>query len=166
METAVFLSDFLQWLNDSSVADSVRNSIWLFPFLETLHVAAIVLVIGSIARLDLRLAGLVERDRSVTDVANQLLPWTWISFAAATVFGLLLFISKPFIYLKIAFFDAKMILILLAGLNMLLFQVITSRDIASWDRSTLPPTSVRIAAGLSLSFWVSVLLLGRFIGFI
>jgi hypothetical protein len=166
METPVFITDILQWLNDTSVADSVRNSIWLFPAFETLHVAAIVLVIGSIARLDLRLAGLVERDRPVTDVANQLLPWTWISFAVATVFGLLLFISKPFIYLKIAFFDTKMILILLAGVNMLLFQAITSRNVATWDRSPLPPMAVRLAAGLSLAFWISVLLLGRFIGFV
>lgn len=160
------ITGFLQWMNDTSLADSIRNSIWIFPVFETIHVAAIVLVVGSIARLDLRLAGLVERDRSVTELTGQLLPWTWIGFAVATVFGVLLFASKPFIYLGIAFFDAKMILIVLAGLNMLLFHFITSRDVAAWDRSALPPVTVRLAAGLSLAFWVSVVVLGRFIGFI
>ena len=47
----------LQWMNDTSLAESIRDSIWLFPVFETIHVAAIVLVVGSIARLDLRLAG-------------------------------------------------------------------------------------------------------------
>ena len=159
-------SDILQWINDSAVADSIRNSLWLFPIMETIHVAAIVLVVGSIARLDLRLAGLVERDRSITQLSSELLPWTWISFAVATVFGALLFISKPFIYLNIAFFDTKMILILLAGLNMLFFQLITCKDLGKWDRSALPPATVRLAAGLSLAFWISVVICGRFIGFV
>jgi hypothetical protein len=63
-------------MNDTSLAESIRDSIWLFPVFETIHVAAIVLVVGSIARLDLRLAGLVARNRPVTEISNEMLPWT------------------------------------------------------------------------------------------
>jgi hypothetical protein len=153
-------------MNDTSLAESIRDSIWLFPVFETIHVAAIVLVVGSIARLDLRLAGLVGRNRPVTEISNEMLPWTWASFVVATVFGLLLFVSKPMVYLAMAFFDVKMILILLAGLNMLAFQHMTYRSVGRWDRSPLPPVAVRLAGGLSLAFWISVVICGRFIGFV
>jgi hypothetical protein len=166
LEDQVSVIDFLQWLNDSAVGESVRQSLWLFPAIETVHVAAIAIVVGSIARLDLRLAGLVERDRPVTEISGQLLPWTWASFGIASVLGLLLFAAKPFQYLGMAFFDVKMILILLAGVNMLVFELMTFRGVTQWDRSPLPPMAVRLAAGLSLAFWMSVVICGRFIGFV
>ena len=156
----------LQWLNDTNVAQSIRDSVWLFPAIETVHVIAIVIVVGSITRLDLRLAGLVWRDRPVTEVSEEMLPWTWISFAVATIFGLLLFVSKPFQYLGIAFFDVKIVLIMLAGLNMLVFQYGLFRHVTKWDRDPFPPTGVRIAGSLSLAFWVSVVVCGRLIGFV
>lgn len=159
-------NDILQWLNDSAVGTAIRESLWLFPIVETIHVAAIVLVVGSIARLDLRLAGLVERERAVTEMCQQLLPWTWISFVAALGSGVLLFIAKPFIYLDMAFFDVKILLILLAGLNMLVFELITYRGVAEWDCALVPPVQVRFAAGLSLAFWISVVMCGRLIGFV
>jgi hypothetical protein len=156
----------LQWLNDTQLAQSIRDSVWLFPAIETIHVIAIVIVVGAITRLDLRLAGLVWRDRPVTDVSGEMLPWTWISFVVATIFGLLLFASKPLTYLGIAFFDVKMALIILAGANMLFFQYVTFRRVAEWDREPIPSAAVRIAGSLSLAFWVSVVVCGRLIGFV
>lgn len=158
--------NILQWLNDTSVAEAVRDSVWIFPAIETVHVIAIAFVVGSIMRLDLRLAGLVWRDRRVTEVSGQMLPWTWASFVVATIFGLLLFASKPFTYLQIVFFDVKMFLIVLAGLNMVIFQHVIFKGVAKWDRSPMPPTAVRVAGSLSLAFWVSVLVCGRLIGFV
>jgi uncharacterized protein DUF6644 len=158
--------DILQALNDSSVGTSVRESLWMFPLFETIHVASIVFVVGSIARLDLRLAGLIERDRSVTEISHQLLPWTWVSFVISAIFGLLLFAAKPFMYLGMAFFDVKMVLIALAGINMLVFELITFRGVRDWDTASMPPTVVRLAAGLSLAFWISVVFCGRLIGFV
>jgi hypothetical protein len=160
------IMDFLQWLNDSPMAETIRDSVWIFPALETVHVIAIVIVVGSIMRLDLRLAGLVWRSRPVTEVSDEMLPYTWISFVIATIFGLLLFASKPIVYLQMPFFDVKMILIILAGLNMLLFQHVTFKGVAKWDRSPVPPTAVRFAGSLSLAFWVSVVICGRLIGFV
>jgi hypothetical protein len=148
------------------MAETIRISLWIFPALEIGHVAAIAIVLGSIARLDLRLAGLVSRDRAITEVSQEMLPWTWASFVIATVFGLLLFAGQPLRYVEIAFFDVKIILILLAGLNMLVFQYLTLRGVGRWDREPIPPFQVRIAGGLSLAFWISVVICGRFIGFV
>jgi hypothetical protein len=160
------MSDFLTWIDNTQLAEAIRISLWMFPALEAAHVAAIAIVLGSIARVDLRLAGLVSRDRSITEVSREMLPWTWISFGFATLFGLLLFVGQPVRYTEVAFFDAKIILILLAGLNMLVFELFTRRGVGDWDRAAVPPIQVRLAGGLSLAFWTSVLLCGRLIGFV
>jgi hypothetical protein len=158
--------DILEWIDATAMAEEIRVSVWIFPALEIAHVAAIALVLGSIARVDLRLAGLASRDRSITEVSREMLPWTWVGFALATLFGVLLFVGQPIRYVETAFFDAKIILILLAGLNMLVFEYLTRRSVGRWDQAPIPPVQVRLAGGLSLAFWISVVICGRFIGFV
>jgi hypothetical protein len=160
------ITDILQWVNDTPLAEAVRNSDWLFPIFESIHVIAIVIVVGAITRLDLRLAGLVWRNRPVTEVSSEMLPWTWIAFAVATVFGLLLFESKPIQYLGMAFFDAKLTLLALAGANMLFFQYFIFRDVSAWDRDPVPPVAAQVAGSFSLALWVSVVICGRLMGFV
>ena len=76
-----------------------------------------------------------------------MLPWTWTSFVIAAVFGLMLWASKPFDYFGIAFFDVKMLLILFAGINMLLFQLGVYKSVGRWDCDPVPPPAARIAGG-------------------
>jgi hypothetical protein len=158
--------DILTWIDSSLMAEEIRVSLWIFPTLEIAHVAAIAVVLGSIARVDLRLVGLVSRDRAISDISHEMLPWTWVGFAFATIFGVLLFVGQPVRYVEVAFFDAKIILILLAGLNMLVFEYLTRTGIGMWDRAAVPPIQVRLAGGLSLAFWISVAICGRLIGFV
>src|SRR5688572_10917021 len=141
--------DLLTWIDASPVAEEIRISLWLFPALEIAHVAAIALVLGSIARVDLRLVGLASRNRSITEISHEMLPWAWVGFALATVFGVLLFVGQPIRYVEVSFFDAKIILILLAGLNMLVFEYLTRRSVGRWDRAPTPPLQVRLAGSLS-----------------
>jgi hypothetical protein len=156
----------LQSLHDTAIAEALRESAWLFPAVETAHVLALVFVFGSIARLDLRLMGLVQRHRAVTEIAEEMLPYTWVSFVFAAIFGLLLWVSKPIVYVEMVFFDVKLILMALAGLNMLYFQVVTLKTVGQWDRALIPPSSARLAGGMSMAFWASVVVCGRFMGFV
>jgi hypothetical protein len=158
--------DLLTWIDGSPLAEEIRVSLWLFPALEIAHVAAIALVLGSLARVDLRLVGLASRNRAITEISREMLPWTWVGFVLATIFGVLLFVGQPIRYVEVAFFDAKMILILLAGLNMLAFEYLTRRGEGRWDRAPTPPIQVRLAGALSLAFWISVVICGRLIGFV
>ena len=160
------ITGILQWIDDLPLSEAVRSSFWAFPALETIHVIAIVFVFGSITRLDMRLMGLIWRNRPVTEVAAEMLPFTWTSFVIAAVFGILLWMSKAVGYLEIAFFDVKMILILLAGINMLYFQFVTFKDVAVWDRYPIPPMAVRVQGALSMGFWLCVVICGRLIGFV
>jgi len=151
-------------LQETSLATAIRESRWLFPTIETLHVLATGLVVGTITMLDLRLLNLASRDRSVREVSAEVLPWTWASFACAAISGALLFSSDAVKYYGNLQFRAKIMLLLLSGVNTLIFELGTFRSVAAWDRGRTP-LAAKLAGGLSLIFWISVVTLGRWIGF-
>jgi hypothetical protein len=159
------LRELIGYLEDSGLADNIRENDLLFPLIESIHVLAICLVVGSILAVDLRLVGLAWVRRSVHDVTAGILPLTWAAFVVAVASGGLLFISNATKYLGNGFFVAKMCLIALAGLNMLIFHFVSARDVRSWEHQTRPPLPARLAGGISIALWIAVVACGRWIGF-
>jgi hypothetical protein len=159
------LRDLIAYFENSGLADNIRENDLLFPLIESIHVLAICLVVGSILAVDLRLVGLASVRRSARDVTHGILPLTWGAFVVAVASGGLLFISNAAKYLGNGFFVAKMFLIAAAGLNMLIFHFISSRDVARWEHEARPPLSARLAGGLSIVLWIAVVACGRWIGF-
>jgi hypothetical protein len=153
------------WLETGIVGSAVSQSPWMFPAIETLHVIAISLVVGSIAVLDLRLIDHSWRSRAVTELTLDVLPWTWGSFAVAVVTGSLLFCSAAHKYVFDISFQLKMLMLLLAGVNMSVFHFFTYRGVHSWNHGVPTPPAAKIAGGLSLLFWIGVVACGRWIGF-
>ena len=149
----------------SSVGTYIAESTWAFPTLETLHVIALVTVLGTILVMDLRMLGLTSNKFAVTATSKDTLPWTWGAFVFAAVTGGLLFVSKASSYVINPYFLWKMVLIALAGVNMMYFHFITWRTVEHWDRDASMPFSVKLAATLSLLLWIGVVFLGRAIGF-
>jgi hypothetical protein len=152
------------WLQGLAVARFVAQAPWAFPAIETVHVIAISLVVGSIAVVDLRLLGLWWRERPVVQVADELLPWTWIAFVVAAVAGGLMFISAAVKYVSDLPFQLKMLLLVLAGVNMLIFHFGAYRRVADWAEGRTP-RAAKIAASLSLVFWIAVVACGRMVSF-
>src|SRR5882757_7213398 len=83
-----------KWLEQTSVGAGVRESLWLFPAIETVHLFGIILLVGSTVAFDLRLLSFALREQSVSRLASRLLPWAWIGFAVQVLTGLLLFASE------------------------------------------------------------------------
>jgi hypothetical protein len=158
-------SDLIALLENSGLADNVRENDLLFPVVESVHVLAICLVVGSILVVDLRLLGLASTRWPVSRLTWAILPLTWVAFVVAVASGGLMFISNATKYLGNGFFVAKMILIGIAGLNMVVFHFVGARDLSKWDDQSRPPFSARLAGGLSLLLWVAVVACGRWIGF-
>lgn len=157
--------EICEWLTNTSLGTAIRESATLFPIIESIHVIALTFVVGSIWIVDLRLLGVASRNRGVTALTNEILPWTWGSFVLATVTGLLLFCSNAVHYYENVPFRVKVVLLALAGLNMALFHSTTYRGVASWDTAAKPPAAARIAGGASIALWVGVVAFGRWIGF-
>ena len=159
------LLDLIAYVETSALADSIRENDVLFPLIESIHVLAICLVVGSIVAVDLRLLGLASIRRPVSRLTQGILPLTWFAFVVAVGSGGLLFISNATKYLENGYFVAKMILIGVAGLNMVLFHFIGGRDMARWDGALPPPLQARLAGGVSILLWIAVVACGRWIGF-
>lgn len=154
----------LTLIEASPVARTLRESPWLFPTIETIHVLALSFVVGSIAMLDLRLLGLAQRDRHVAEVAGEILPWTRSFFLLAALSGGLLFVSRAATYGQNVPFRIKLVLLALAGVNMLAFHATGYRTVTLWGHRVVPPLAVRLAGGVSLAFWVLIVVAGRWIG--
>jgi len=54
----VDISAWLKSLEGTGLASGIRDSLYLFPFLEAVHVMALSVVFGTIMIVDLRLLGL------------------------------------------------------------------------------------------------------------
>ena len=109
--------------------------------------------------------GFASVDRPVGRLMRSILPITVGAFGVAVAAGSLLFISHASEYLENRFFIAKITLIALAGVNMAVFHLIGARNLDQWENDALPPLFARVAGGLSLFLWVSVVACGRWIGF-
>ena len=120
---------FLEWLQATPIAEAIAESNVVFPWIESVHVLAIVLVVGTISIVDLRLLGLAWLDRPVARLMGDVLPYTWGAFAVAAATGVLMFCSNAITYGHNFFFQGKMVLLVLAGFNMAIFRRIFARDI-------------------------------------
>ncbi len=158
-------TNLTQYLYDTSIATSIREGATAFPWIESFHVLAITVVVGTIAIVDLRLLGVRAHRRSANRLINELLPFTWVAFVVAVITGTLLFISNAPSYWANMQFRVKLCLIALAGINMACFHLTSYRRIGEWDESLPPPTPARVAGATSLLLWISVIFFGRWIGF-
>ena len=153
-----------QGIEQLSFAQQIRESAWMFPTLETLHVIALAVVVGSILSVDIRLLGRGSHTAAFTVLARELLPWAWGGFVLASLAGLLMFASKAVTYAENGPFQAKLLLLLLACCNMALFHGLGMRNVQQWD-TRQPPLAAKLAGAFSILLWVGVVAAGRWIGF-
>ena len=139
---------------------------WLFPFIESIHVITIAMVVGSILFVDLRLLGLAAMRYSIRDLSRELVPWTWGAFVLSTITGLGMFITRAASHVLNPAFQWKMILLLLAGANMAWFHFRIYRHPDRQPATAAPALQLKIAGALSLLLWSGVVLAGRWIGHI
>jgi hypothetical protein len=157
--------EFFQWLQDSWFGSGVRESLWLFPILYTLHIFGVVILVGATSALDLRMLGLVMRDEPVSATGALLLPWAKAGFAAQVVTGALLFIAQAADLWHNVAFLLKMIAVLLAGLNVLIFHLTAYRDVDRWPRNSTP-VGAKFSAVFSLACWFTIVAMSRLIAFV
>jgi hypothetical protein len=157
---------FCKWLQETSVGSSVRESLWLFPVIETVHLLGMAALVGTVTVLDLRLLGWMLRRERVSELAGCLLPWAWAGFAVQVVTGTILFSSEAVKIYGNPAFRLKMLLILFAGVHALIFHRTIYRHVATWDDSAALPAGAKVAGSISILLWVAIVAAGRFIGFV
>ncbi|MBL4821164.1 MAG: hypothetical protein JKY98_09290 [Gammaproteobacteria bacterium] len=155
------------WLNleNMPIAWEIGGT-WLFPLLESIHVIAAAMVVGSILMVDLRLLGVAARHYSISTMSRELAPWSWGAFVVATITGVGMFITRAASHVLNPAFQWKMALLVLAGANMAMFHFGVYRKINQWDTAYKIPAKIKTFGASSLILWAGVMLSGRWVGHI
>ena len=154
------LRTLFEWVDAFPSSIAMRESIFAFPVLLTVHVVSLVMFAGLVMMMDLRLLGAAYRGTPFSEVQARLFPWQMVGMVVTSIAGLLLFYSQPMRYFGKLLYRIKMGLIVLAGVNAMLFHFTTYRSIAKWD-TTSPPLGAKVAGVLSLAMWACIVAFGR-----
>jgi hypothetical protein len=161
-ELSALAQAFCVWCSNSFFGHGVRNSVWLFPVIEIIHLLALGVLGGTVLIINLRLLGFRFRDEPVADLAKELQPWMIRSLAIMLVSGFFLFSSEAEKLYGNSAFRAKMVSLALA----ILFTFTLYRKVTLSEEKQLPPMWNKVAALLSLVLWAGVGLAGRAIGYV
>jgi hypothetical protein len=156
--------DWLTWLQHSALAGTIRDSAWLYPAAEILHIVAFVVALGCLMVLDFRLIGFGRRI-AFDEVAGALLPWAIGAFCMTIPTGIALLLPEATSIARNPAFLVKMALMLLAGTNASLFHLGPWRRRNRWLVG-VPPLSARVSGALSILLWIGVIAAGRLIAYL
>jgi hypothetical protein len=154
-----------EWLGETSGSIALRESIWVYPIVETAHVLALCLFLGLALLLDLRLLNVALRRTPVTEITSRVMPWTWLGFVVMIATGAALFYSDPVKFHGNVFFRVKLVLLALAGLNAWYFHATIFRRVAEWNLEPWTPARARLAGAVSLVLWTGIVATGRLIAY-
>lgn len=154
----------LQWLEDSLWAVVIRQSTWLYPALEIIHIVGIILLVGPALMFDLRLLGFAKR-LPVPLLAGFLLSWSRGGLLLIVPSGIFLFITNAITLGYDRVFWLKMILLVVAGLNALVFNRFIFRlGHPPGEARALHPAA-KLCAMVSILVWLAVVTCGRLLAY-
>ncbi len=137
----------------------------MYPLVESAHVLTLCLFLGLAVMLDLRLLGLTLVRVPMSEIKRRLGPWMVGGFAVMVITGAMLFYAIPVRSYQSIWFRIKVVTLVLAGLNALVFHTTIDRRIAEWDRDPVPPRAARRAGATSLVLWAIIVVAGRMIAY-
>jgi hypothetical protein len=157
--------EMCQWLDSTRFATSFRQSLDVYPAVEGMHVLGLAFSVGTVVWFDLRLAGAAMRRYPVSEVFGSVKPWMLAGFANMIVTGVMLFVSHAEQACRSPYFQAKVVMLLLAVVNIAVFHGTIDRRRVEWDRAPLPPLQARVAGIASLILWIGIIVAGRLMAY-
>jgi hypothetical protein len=157
--------DCCRWLESTTVSVYIRESIWTYPIVESVHVLGLSLFMGLLLLWDTRLIGLTLRKVPVSRLWRGLFPWIVFGAAIMVVSGLLLFWSDPVRFYANVFFRVKVVGLMLALANAMVFHFGIERSVFQWDTDSRPPRAARLAGAASIVVWAGIVVVGRLVAY-
>jgi hypothetical protein len=140
----------------------IDSSMWVWPILEDLHFIGLILIIGAFGALNIRVLGVMKQLPLAP--LHRFIPWGIAGFFINILTGMLFFMGMPGFYTPNIVFQVKMFTIMLAGLNLLLFQCTSAfRSIENLGPGEDAPLYAKIVAASSIILWIAAIILGRYI---
>jgi hypothetical protein len=155
------LMELSEWVRDTNLSVSIRESILMFPIIEGTHLLGIGASAGAIAISDLRMMGKIFRKEPCSDIFNGVAPYMTIGFIIMTITGFLLMWSEPTRCYESIWFRFKVLFLFMGAANAAIYHSTIFRKRAIWDRDPDPPKGAKIAGLASLVIWALVIITGR-----
>jgi hypothetical protein len=160
-----YVEVFSTWLKSTAFSAAILHYTWIWPTCESLHFIGMAFLVGIVGLLDLRILG-VGRGLSIAAV-HRFLPWGIAGFAVNLITGALFFAGDPYQYVHNPAFQWKMVFILAAGVNVMVFYATGIRArVEALGPSDDAPLPAKVIAGLSLAVWVAVMYCGRMLPYL
>jgi len=155
-----------RFMLSTGIDNFVATQDWVWPVCEILHFFGMALLIGSVGLVDLRMLGIAKG--VPIKALERFIPLGVIGFFINATTGFIFVAGNPVggpqEYLTNLAFQIKMVLILIAGLNLLAFYVTgIARQADAITPEGIAPMSAKVVAALSLLLWFGVIFFGRFI---
>src|SRR4051812_5664440 len=160
-----FILEICQRIQEQPNSIALRESVYMYPLIESVHVLSLCLFLGLVAMMDLRLAGIGYMNVSARQIQRQLFPWQMVGLALMVASGILLCYAEPLRFYGNIFFRAKFVMIGLAVINAAVFHFGPYGSMERWDLDRVPPRAVRFAGVCSLVLWIGVVFAGRLIAY-
>jgi hypothetical protein len=157
--------DICEWLETTAIAAVIQESLYGFPILVGIHILGISLSAGTLLWADLRLLGVSLRGYRLTDVYRGLAPWFLTGFGVMIISGAVLFTAFATAAYGNVYFRIKMVAIVLAGVNALIFHRAADREGTRSVPATATPTIARISGLTSIALWAAVIVAGRMMSY-
>jgi len=156
---------FCEWLSQTPFSIWLREAPYPYPVLLMVHVVTIALFGSMVVMGNLRVLGWAMRSVPVSEVIVQFRPWKWTAFVLLFVTGILIAASDPMEYYGNIMFWISNAVLVLAGINALIFYRGAYRTVASWDQADATPDGATRWAQISLILWILLIFAGRAIAF-
>ncbi len=158
------LQAFAAWVAATELHRIATEYTWVWAALETLHFLGLALMVGTIGVLDLRLLGMAKG--LPLAAFQRLVPIGVAAFALELFTGIMFFAGAPYQYIYNFAFQMKVIFILVAGVNILIFYGAgVSRRTFATDPDQSVPRAGRVAGAISITMWIGVMYWGRMLTF-
>ncbi|MBX3706948.1 MAG: hypothetical protein KF911_10010 [Pseudomonadales bacterium] len=159
------LLDLARWLDGQAWSTALHESLYAYAWVETTHVLTLMVFLGMLFIIDLRMLGWAFTSVPATTIAARLDRPMMIGFAVMVGTGLALYYAIPVRTTQSIWFRIKVVLLIAAGINALLFRARLRAAGDTWGHESRAPRRLRIGAALSLTLWAGVVVTGRAIAY-
>jgi uncharacterized membrane protein len=159
------MKSFTLWLASTPLSTLIQEKLWIIPAVQSIHILALTVVLGSVFMLELRVFDLAGRSQTIMDIERRFLPWLWGALLVMAVSGVLLLIGEPDRSLRNPAFWIKMGLLAVAVALTVIFANSVRRNGYTAEKLARQ-SSVRLLAALTVFVWCAIAVAGRWIAYV
>lgn len=154
------LLPYFEWIEATALGDAIRQSLWLFPVIEAVHLLGLCVLGGAVLIVDLRMLGVGLRSLPIPQVVRDARPWFVGALLLMLVTGWALFSSEA-----IKCYYSTPFWVKITTLPFAIFMTVLVRDRIALQAGSHVDATTKLVGMTSITLWFVVAAAGRWIGF-